>query len=311
MKIERDSLVRYFLGQMSEEEKEALHQWLEADDANRKLFIRERIRFDASLLVDEEVVRAGKKRQRMPVWLVRCMEAAACLLVLLGGFYAYDRYQMAHAEKNYQCVSVPAGNRANLLLPDGTNVWLNAGTSLRYPVAFKGKSREVELNGEAYFEVSKSEKPFVVKTDRCDVEVLGTTFDVEAYADKADFKATLYEGKVKLYQPAHAESVYLSPGQTAELVGDTLRVSTTADKSGSSWKDGIITIESQSFEDIMEELEKYYDVHIVIRNQQVKDLGYRGKFRIADGVEHALRVLRYDFPFQYTRDEETNTIYIH
>ena len=155
MKIERDSLVRYFLGQMSEEEKEALHQWLEADEANRKLFIRERIRFDASLLVDEEVVRAGKKRQRMPVWLVRCMEVAASLLVLLGGFYAYDRYQMAHAEKSYQCVSVPAGNRANLLLPDGTNVWLNAGTSLRYPVAFKGKSREVELNGEAYFEVSK------------------------------------------------------------------------------------------------------------------------------------------------------------
>ena len=128
MKIERDSLVRYFLGQMSEEEKEALHQWLEADEANRKLFIRERIRFDASLLVDEEVVRAGKKRQRMPVWLVRCMEVAASLLVLLGGFYAYDRYQMAHAEKSYQCVSVPAGNRANLLLPDGTNVWLNAGT---------------------------------------------------------------------------------------------------------------------------------------------------------------------------------------
>ena len=104
------------------------------------------------------------------------------------------------------------GNRANLLLPDGTNVWLNAGTSLRYPVAFKGKSREVELNGEAYFEVSKSEKPFVVKTDRCDVEVLGTTFDVEAYADETEFRTTLYEGAMQLQAAGASEKVVLHPG---------------------------------------------------------------------------------------------------
>ncbi len=310
MKIERDSLVRYFLGQMSEEEKEALHQWLEADEANRKLFIRERIRFDASLLVDEEVVRAGKKRQRMPVWLVRCMEVAASLLVLLGGFYAYDRYQMAHAEKSYQCVSVPAGNRANLLLPDGTNVWLNAGTSLRYPVAFKGKSREVELNGEAYFEVSKSEKPFVVKTDRCDVEVLGTTFDVEAYADETEFRTTLYEGSVQLQAAGASEKVVLHPGETAELVGGNLQVSPTKDKNAYRWKDGLIYIEDQSFEAIMEMFEKFYDVRIVINNPKVKALGYQGKLRIADGIDHALRVLQNDFPFRYKRDEESNTIII-
>ena len=310
MRINQDILVRYFLGQASEEERERIHQWIEADEANRKRFIRERIRFDATILADRPSSRRIKQT-RMPAYVRWSLRIAAVVVSLLLLGYVYERQRVSRMVRTFQCVHVPAGNRTNLRLPDGTNVWLNANTTLRYPAVFSEREREIQLDGEAYFEVAKGEKPFIVRTDKYCVEVLGTTFDVEAYADKADFKATLYEGKVKLYQPAHAESVYLSPGQMAELVGDTLRVSTTADKSGSSWKDGIITIESQSFEEIMRELEKYYDVRIVIRNQQVKDLGYRGKFRIADGVEHALRVLRYDFPFQYTRDEETNTIYIH
>lgn len=309
MHIEQHILIRYFLGQASEEEKEAIHQWIESDEANRKSFIRERIRFDATILADEQTI-LRKKQFSMQPWMSWTLKIAASILLLLGAFYGYDNYRMNQLTDTFQCVRVPAGNRTNIQLPDGTNVWLNANTTLRYPLAFSKKNREVTLDGEAYFEVVKDKKPFIVKTDKYDVEVLGTTFNVEAYSDNPEFKAMLYTGKVKLYNSLHPDAVFLKPGQTAQLVGDVLQVSSTKDVNSYRWKDGLIYIEDQSFSSIMRQFEKFYDVKIVINNKAVKDLGYRGKLRISDGVDHALRVLQNDFPFLYKRDEEKNSIYI-
>lgn len=120
----------------------------------------------------------------------------------------------------------------------------------------------------------------------------------------------LYNGKVKLYNSTDPETVFLSPGQTAQLVGGRLEVSSTTDGNSCRWKDGLIYIENKSFDAVMELFEKFYDVRIVVNNQKVGDLGYNGKLRISDGVDHALRVLQNDFPFTYKRDEETNIIYI-
>lgn len=302
-------MTRYFLGQCTEAEKEAIRQWLESDEANRQLFINERIRFDASLLVDEQAL-GRKKRLSLSPRIVRYVEIAASVLLLLGGFFAYDTYRDEQLRRAVQTVYVPVGNRTNILLPDGTNVWLSANTTLRYPIAFSSQNREVSLNGEAYFEVKKDKKPFIVRTDKYNVKVLGTTFDVEAYAGKPTFKTVLYEGKVKLYDEAASEMVLLSPGQTARLVGDRLEVSATTEGNSYRWKDGLIYIEDKSFEEIMELFEKFYDIRIVIQNKKVGDLGYHGKLRISDGVEHALRVLQNDYPFTYRRDEGTNIIYI-
>lgn len=315
MQIDRHILVRYFLKQASEEEKEAIRQWIESSEDNRQRFIRERIRFDASILVDEAAVKpaaktaSGKRFHLHPVW-EWSLKVAASVLILLGSFYLYDHYRITRLAQTIQCVYVPAGNRTNIQLPDGTNVWLNANTSLRYPMAFSKTSREIQLDGEGYFEVAKDKKPFIVKTSKYDVEVLGTTFNVESYKDKSDFRTMLYEGKVKLYNTKNPEAVYLSPGQTAELIGEALQVVPTTDPNSYRWKDGLIYIEDKSFNAIMELFEKFYDVQIVVNNKAVKDLGYRGKLRISDGVDHALRVLQNDFPFKYKRDEERNIIYI-
>ena len=309
MNIDQHIFIRYFLGQASEEEKETIHQWIEHDEANRKRFIRERIRFDASILVDKPNTKVGRYLRIQP-WLNWSLKIAASVLFLLGSFYLYDNYRIGRLSESYQCVSVPAGNRTNILLPDGTNVWLNANTSIRYPMAFAKKNREITLDGEAYFEVAKDKKPFIVKTDKYDVEVLGTIFNVEAYRGKSQFRTSLYEGKVKLYNSRCPKAVFLSPGQTAKLLGDSLLVSATTDVNSYRWKDGLIYIEDKSFNAIMELFEKFYDVQIVVNNKAVKDLGYRGKLRISDGVDHALRVLQKDFPFKYKRDEERNIIYI-
>lgn len=309
MNIDHHILIRYFLGQASEEEKEFIHQWIESDEANRTQFIRERIRFDASILIDKPTSQE-KRRRQIPPFLSWSLKIAASVLLLLGSFYVYDNYRMARLSQTFQCVSVPAGNRTNIQLPDGTNVWLNANTSLRYPMAFSNTNREIQLDGEAYFEVAKDKKPFIVKTDKYDVEVLGTVFNVEAYRSKPQFRTSLYEGKVKLYNSRQPKAVFLSPGQTAELVGKVLQVAPTKEVNSYRWKDGLIYIEDKSFDAIMTLFEKFYDVRIVINNQAVKDLGYRGKLRISDGVDHALRVLQNDFPFKYKRDEERNIIYI-
>lgn len=309
MNIDHHILIRYFLGQASEEEKEFIHQWIESDEANRTQFIRERIRFDASILIDKPAS-LEKRRRQIPPFLSWSLKIAASVLLLLGSFYVYDNYRMARLSQTFQCVSVPAGNRTNIQLPDGTNVWLNANTSLRYPMAFSNTNREIQLDGEAYFEVAKDKKPFIVKTDKYDVEVLGTVFNVEAYRSKPQFRTSLYEGKVKLYNSRQPKAVFLSPGQTAELVGKVLQVAPTKEVNSYRWKDGLIYIEDKSFDAIMTLFEKFYDVRIVINNQAVKDLGYRGKLRISDGVDHALRVLQNDFPFKYERDEERNIIYI-
>lgn len=309
MQIDKEVLIRYFLGQASEVEKEAVHMWVESDEANRKSFIRERIRFDASVLVDERTI-VPARRFYVPLWVVSCLKVAATVLLLVGGLYGYDTYQENQLASTFQVVYVPAGNRTNIVLPDGTNVWVNANSSLRYPAVFSKKDREIQLNGEAYFEVVKDKKTFIVKTDKYNVEVLGTTFDVEAYADKPVFRTILYEGKVKLYNDRQKEPVLLSPGETARLQGDTLLVSSTNEMNSYRWKDGLIYIEDQSFDDIMKLFEKFYDIRIVVNNKAVNELGYRGKLRISDGVDHALRVLQNDFPFVYKRDEEKNVIYI-
>lgn len=312
MKVDKHILIRYFLGQSSEEEKNAIHKWLESDEANKKLFIRERIRFDASIVATDEKDIIKKKPFQINYLLRRSLQIAATILLLIGSAFIYNTYKIEKLSQTYQCIHVPAGNRTNIILPDGTEVWLNANTSLRFPSTFSRKSREVILDGEAYFNVTKSKKPFVVKTDKYNVEVLGTTFDVESYSGDSVFKTALFTGKVKLYSEDQAENaLYLNPGQTAQQIDNALQVSSTTDINIYRWREGLIYIENKSFDEIMSVFEKYYNVQIKIENNKLKELGYRGKLRIADGIDHALRVLQNDFPFIYKRDEDTNIIYIY
>lgn len=311
MNIDRHILIRYFLGQSTEEEKEAIRQWLENDPANKQQFVSERIRFDASVIVNENEIRPVE-RQRIHPYILIGMKIAASFLILLTSIYLYDSYRMDNLSKTYQSIRVPAGNRTNLILPDGTEVWLNANTSLKYPLTFTRSNREVILDGEAYFDVVKDQKPFIVKTDKYNIEVLGTTFNVESYSKESSFKTALFSGKVKLSNNnSDNNNIYLEPGQTAALVDGKLLVSSTGDLDVYRWRDGLIYIEDKSFEDIMKLFEKYYNVRIEIRNNKVKSLGYKGTLRVSDGVNHGLRVLQNDFPFTYKRDEDTNIIYIY
>ena len=152
-----------------------------------------------------------------------------------------------------QTITVPAGQRVNLDLPDGSNVWLNAGTKMQYPVSFMTGKREVILDGEAYFEVVHNEKsPFVVHTSTLDVEVLGTKFNVEAYSARKIFETSLMEGKVKVKLPHDDKnSVVLVPNQKTTLIDGRLVVSKIDDYNVYRWKEGLYCFRNKPFADII------------------------------------------------------------
>ncbi|HEY8388901.1 MAG TPA: FecR domain-containing protein [Parasegetibacter sp.] len=182
----------------------------------------------------------------------------------------------------YHTTTTPNGRQFEMALPDGTRIWLNAGSSITYPTAFVGNTRTVSLTGEAYFEVSKNkEKPFIVIiADRAKVEVLGTHFNVNAYANELSINTTLLEGAVKvsrLLTTGSDLSVQLKPGQQAQ-VGDEVRVVNDADiEKVMAWKNGLFNFNGLNFSEIMRQLERWYDIRVEYENNKVPDIPIAGE----------------------------------
>lgn len=171
-------------------------------------------------------------------------------------------------------VVTPRGGQYQLVLADGTKVWLNAASSLRFPVAFSGKSRLVQLEGEAYFEVAKNSKmPFVVKTKQMNVDVLGTHFNVSAYADEDAVRTTLLEGSVRL--TAAAKKAMLKPGEQAVFGKDqNLQVMKANAEDAVAWKNGYFVFDNENIQSIMRKVSRWYDVSVVYKgNIDQKEFG--------------------------------------
>lgn len=171
-------------------------------------------------------------------------------------------------------LKIPHSGEFHLELADGTNVWLNAETELEYLVPFATGERRVKLNGEAYFEVAKSDVPFVVAFKGMEIQVLGTKFNVQAYEDSERFAATLVEGSIAL--ETGAEAVKLQPGEQVRKEGEHLVVETVDVTNCIAWKDGVIAFEGERLEDIMEKLGRWYDIEVFYQNPEVKDMRFTG-----------------------------------
>lgn len=312
--IDQALLYRFFEGKTSIEEEVKIKDWLEESDHNKSVFFKERKLFDAIVLVgkQEKIPVSGKAFKRPHYFLREIVKIAAVSAIVLILNYIYHENTKAPIEEQYQTISVPAGQRINLTLPDGTDVWLNARTTIRYPFSFNKEKRQVFLDGEAYFDVSEDEKkPFVIHTSKYQLEVLGTTFNVEDYSGKDDFETMLFDGSVKIISnDTIPQLITLSPTHKAYLENGRLAVKQVDDYSVYRWREGLICFKDESFADIMSDFEKYYGLTIQIDNEQVKKQHYSGKFRQTDGVDYALRVLQKDICFTYKRDDEKGMIYI-
>lgn len=320
--MEKHTLYKFFAGEATEAEKCQIKAWMEEDETHRQILQEERASFDALLLTDDETwerasvcpddeIGTGRRRLRRLTFFV-ARWAAVFLLAFMGG-YVWLEHRVPAATSGLNTVTVPRGQRTELTLADGTRVCLNAGSTLTYPTGFGHDHRQVALDGEAYFEVSHdADRPFVVHTQVCDVEVLGTKFNVEAYSEENTFSAALMEGRVKVdnnYRPS--EVVYLEPHQQVRLKHGALDVSRIDNYDVYRWREGLICFSNKNFVELMTQIEKYYGVQLVVENRDLASHAFSGKFRVADGVDYLLRVLRKDVRFGYTYSENRDTIYIH
>lgn len=158
--------------------------------------------------------------------------------------------------------STAKGQTYEFTLPDGTKVWLNADSRISFPSQFSGKERKILLLGEAYFEVAKNKKkPFIVATDKQEVMVLGTHFNINSYADEGSVKTTLLEGSVSVRHDG--EAVVLKPGEQASLKGVALQVKAVDPKEALAWKNGEFVFKDEPLQDIMRRVARWYDVEVI------------------------------------------------
>jgi len=213
-------------------------------------------------------------------------------------------------------VIVSYGKKSMILLSDGTKVWLNAGSQLIYPAAFLNETREVSLVGEAFFDVAKNQqKPFVVKTSDVNVEVLGTRFDISAYPEEKIIQTVLEEGKINLtyagtglFKRDHV--VEMQPNQMVEF--DRLSYETISSvvnvSKYVSWKEGMLVFDRVDLIKALKQIERFYNVNIMIEDQQIEAFKLSGKLDLKNAPEEVLNVIKLTLPVNWKR--KTNGDYI-
>jgi ferric-dicitrate binding protein FerR (iron transport regulator) len=181
-----------------------------------------------------------------------------------GGRLAYNEGSKPGTETVYNTLTTPRGGQYQLTLPDGTRVWLNAASSITYPIAFSGPERKVTITGEAYLEVAQNARqPFKVVVGGIDINVLGTSFNVNAYPDEADINTTLLEGKVQITNKN--QKVILEPGQQAQVSGSesNIRVLSGVDvEQAIAWKNGFFAFTKADLPTVIRQLARWYDVEV-------------------------------------------------
>lgn len=197
----------------------------------------------------------------------------------------------------YNKIATPRGGQYQVNLADGTRVWLNAASTLKYPVAFSKDKRIVELTGEAYFEVNpepvagrrQTRIPFLVKTRTQVVEVLGTHFNVNAYDDEPDTKTTLLKGAVKVVQSAAHQSVLLKPGQQSALA-EHISVADVDATASIEWQKGYFLFDNESVESMMRKISRWYNIEVEYRGN-IRYRKFAGKISRFENITQILEVM--------------------
>ncbi|MCC8036401.1 MAG: FecR domain-containing protein [Rikenellaceae bacterium] len=311
--MDRQILYDFFRGTATGGQRRQVLEWVEADPANLRSFIEQRQLFDTLVIAGPDISRhlSGQSRgAKSPVARMWMAASVAAVVFIASLYIAYDR---RIPERNYAVVNVPASQRTEVVLPDGTTVTLNGSSRLEYPSYFDKKERRVRISGEAFFEVTHDPShPFVVETRMCDVEVLGTRFNVEAYDDSDLFRTSLVDGRVMVCNKMVAgDRVVLEADQQAEFTGSgRLMKSDIPSHEGSLWRQGLIAFKDASFEEILRLFEKYYDVTIVVEGRMPTNT-FTGKIPVKSGLDHGFWILQQNAAFDYKKDEDFKTVYIY
>jgi ferric-dicitrate binding protein FerR (iron transport regulator) len=309
--MNQDIIRKYLAGDADPAEKKEIAAWTNADGNNLAEFRALRKLYDIALWTVEadksKSVPFQQPKDKKTI-VYRIISIAATVALLLSFSYtSWVKQQIPTVVK--QTIHVPAGQRAELVLADGTNVWLNAGTTFTFPNHFSSKERAVQLDGEGYFKVTKdAQKPFIVKTAMYNVTALGTEFNILSYSKSPLFEVSLLNGLVEVV--SGDRKVRLEPDTKLWKSGDSLLKENIKNYDYLLWKDGLISFDNESVEMIVSKLELYFDTRIIVENKSFMKRRYTGKFRTKDGIEHILKVFRLKDSFIYLKDDEANVIII-
>lgn len=217
-------------------------------------------------------------------------QGAVLITKTATGQLTYSNTSSASLPGGYNVIETPKGGQYQVTLPDGTGVWLNAASTLKYPVVFKGSERRVELNGEAYFEVARNKKlPFRVVSDHQTVEVLGTHFNINSYQEEGIQKTTLLEGSVKV--SVLKSTATLKPGQQAQVRGnERIAVSTVDTEEVMAWKNGYFRFYHEDIESIMRKVSRWYDVNVEFKGS-ISEEKFNGTISRTKDINQVLEML--------------------
>ncbi|MET6996334.1 FecR domain-containing protein [Chitinophaga defluvii] len=224
------------------------------------------------------------------------------------GQLAYNTGAPGAKEVLYNIIATPRGGEYALQLADGSKVWINAASSLRFPTAFNGDERRVELTGEAYFEVAGDPgKPFKVIVNGIEVAVLGTHFNINAYTDESSIRTTLVEGAVKV--TGEHQSLLLSPGQQAQVdkAGEMTLIKKANLDVATAWKNGRFEFEDNSITSVMQQIQRWYNVAVVY-DGKIPDIRFSGAISRQENVSKVLSMLELTHLVRFRM--ENNTIHI-
>lgn len=313
-------LPAYLAGELSVDEKNRVDEWRSSSAENELHFqqsmkaweslslLQEMEQFNAFEALAKVNARIGKSGSLRIISFVK-WAAAILLLPLLGysGFLTYQYNSLRDSLQEHivmQKIYSRQGMVTQFQLADGTRVWLNSGSDLQFPCKFVGESREVILNGEAYFEVAKNKSlPFRVNARELKVEVLGTSFDVVSYKEENISEVILVEGKVQMSAKGHGAAGtrgMLSPGQRGIFSETTGKISTeeVSVEKYISWREGNLIFRDDKMEEVVKRLSRWFNVEININDPEIKDYIYKATFR-NENLLQVLNLLKISAPIDF------------
>ena len=316
IRMDKELLQKYIVGDATQEEKEVVASWIDADEANMKEYLALRKLYVFTLWNKDQIQASSavshSNKSPFPFFREALKIAAVFIFAFLMAYFCIYYSQTARQKSVLQTIYVPAGQHAEITLADGTHVWLNAKTKFSFPTNFEVSNRNVSLDGEAYFNVTHdSKRPFIVKAGKYSVQVYGTEFNVNAYSGKSIFETALLKGSVRVEEiNKRTNSLMLQPGYKVAVENDRFVKSPITQYSYFKWKEGLICFDDNTIGEMLNKMELYFDVHFIIKNTHIINQRYTGKFRGNDGVEQVLKTLQLRSKFKYEFNDDRDVITI-
>jgi ferric-dicitrate binding protein FerR (iron transport regulator) len=304
-------IVRYLNGELSAGDAQNLFLWVNEHPGNKKLFLEIKDSWDAGLkrkaCETEQLLffyknQALRKRKApIPVWLMGAAVAAMLVIGLITGILLQEDPSLTAQIESF---TVPMGSRSTVTLADGTKVKLNSDSHLELDEHFSSQNRRVSLTGEGFFEVKADNKHlFTVKTEKFDITVTGTKFNVSSYADDRKISATLMEGRISLSSKDHKDFI-LKPGEKISFDQETMHsiLTKTDVQSEMAWVNNEFIFKEIPFSDLIRRLERWYDVKLIYHGSAFDSMVYSGRFKNQETIWQVLDALKLTTPIDYRKN---------